>query len=336
MGITAESGPFVVYGATYSSTAGTGVTGQDMEYNSQRGPSLFDLGIGMMDPRVAYGYTLAGDVATNTLGLVRGLGFVDFVPAAVNSSAFTISSNTVSTGLAGTALTLLTSQTGVTATTIVAPENGTTTGTLLCLDSTAVFLPFGTDGTVNLWNPSAGGGRGVSVTTSSSGERGGITVYGRDIYGYEVTETLHSTDATRASTNSSGITLSTRKAFKYVSSIVLSTTVTSTGVGSGFTDRFGFPLRADYTGQNLVVNILASAFSSVAQVLLSSANTILASTIATATSTTDDVRGTYTSTTATNGTVRIQITATPSASGLASVTSTNVSPIFGAAQYSST
>lgn len=337
MGVTAESGPFVVYGATYSSTAGTGVTGRDMENNPQRGPSLFDLSLGMMDPRVAYGYKPGSGVTTRTLGFYQGLGMVDFVPAAANSSAFTISSNTVSTGLAATAFTLLSSQTGITQTTIKIPENGTTSGNLLCIDSTAVFLTFGTDDTIGLWNPSAGAGRGIVITTSSSGERGGMSVYGRDIYGYEITETIHSTDSTRASTNSSGLTLRTRKAYKYISSIVNASTVTSTGIGIGFSDRFGFPIRVDYAGDNLSVRVLPTAYSSAAGAVgISSASAILASTAATATSTTDDVRGTYTSTTASDGTLRIQFTVTPSASGLATVTSTNVSPIFGVTQYSST
>lgn len=334
--ITAQSGPLVAFGLTQSSTGGNGITGNVADYNGQRGPSLFDLGIGLADPRQAYAYAPGAAVTQKVYGLVGGLGVVDFVPAAVNSSAFLISSNTVSTGFISTAFTLLSSQTGVTATTIIAPETNAVTGTLLCIDSTATGLAFGTDGTVSLWNPAAGAGRGISITTSSSGERGGISVYGRDAYGFEITETLYSTDATRASTNSSGLTLTTRKAFKYVGSIVGSSTITSTGIGAGFSDRFGFPLQATYVGGGLSVRYLPTAYSSgVAVVALTSANTILGSTV-TATSTTDDVRGTYTSTTATDGTARIQVYVTPTAAALNAISASDVSGLFGPTQYSST
>jgi hypothetical protein len=71
-------------------------------------------------------------------------------------------------------------------------------------------------------------------------------------------------------------------------------------------------------------------------VALSSATTILgAGSSITQTSTTADVRGTYASTTATNGTLRLQMRVTLAASAAASVTSTNVAPLFGNAQFSS-
>jgi hypothetical protein len=241
------------------------------------------------------------------------------VPAAVNSSAFL-----VSTTSSGVTTFTLSAGAGVTQTTITAPETGKVSETLLCIDSTAVTLPFGVGG-VAMWNPGAGAGRNVTIKPSSNLDGGSYSIAGRDIYGFKVTETIAG-----GSTNLAG-----KKAFKYVSSVTNTTTPTSTGILIGFGDIYGFPLAASYTGQNATVSVLASAFSSAVIVALSSANTTLASTAATQTSTTPDVRGTYASSTATNGTVRMQITVTPAASAVAAVTSTNIAPLFGGTQFSS-
>lgn len=337
MSITALSGPFVGFGITLTSTAGTGLGGANAENNPQRGPSLFDLGFGMSDPRQAYQYSPGGDVTADVMGFVGGFGVVDLAPTAANSSAFLISSNVTSTAFAATAFTLLSSQTGTTATTIIAPETGQATGTIICIGSTAVKLAFGSDGTINYWNPAATAGRCVSITTSSSGDRGGYTIAGRDIYGYKVTETLHSTDATRASTNSSGLIITSQKAYKYVSSIVGASTITSTGVGAGFTDRFGFPLYVAYAGAGnltLAVSTGAASGDMMATVVPTSAAVTLGAT-ATATSTTGDVRGVWASSVATGSSAHLQIVVRPTANNLNSVSASDVSPLFGVAQYSS-
>lgn len=337
MSITALSGPFVSFGLTLTSTAGTGISGNEVEHNPQRGPSVFDLGIGLADPRQAYQYKPGASVTADVLGFVGGFGVVDLAPVAANSSAFLISSNVTSTAFAATAFTLLSSQTGTAATTIVAPESGATTGTLVCIGSTAVTLAFGSDGTINFWNPAAAFGRCVSITTSSSGDRGGYTIAGRDAYGYKVTETLHSTDATRASTNSSGLTITSLKAYKYVSSIIGASTITSTGVGAGFTDGFGFPLYVGYAGASnltLAVSTGAASGDMMATVIATTAAVTFGAT-ATATSTTGDVRGVWTSSVATGSSAHLQIVVRPTANNLNSVSASDVSPLFGVAQYSS-
>lgn len=338
MTITAYSGPIVGFGSV-SANSTSGVTGQNQEYNPQRGPSLYDLGTGMMDPRSAYQYMPGAPVTWSVMGFVHGYGIVDFAPAQANSSAFLISSNVTSTAFAATAFTLLSSQTGVTATTIIAPETGAATGTILCLGSTTVSLTFGsTDGdTICYWNPAAGAGRCISITTSSSGDRGGYTLAGRDIYGYKVTETLHSTDATRASTNSSGLTITSLKAYKYVSSIVGASTITSTGVGAGFTDRFGMPLYIGYAGpSNLRLGVSSGAASGdICATVIPTSATLTFGATATATSSTGDVRGVFTSSLASGSSARFQFVVLPTANNLNSVTNSDVSPLFGVTQYSS-
>lgn len=324
MTITAVSGPIVQFGTTLTSTAGTGLLGNDMEHNEQRAPAMFDLGVALMDPRVAYQYDPGGGVSSPTIGFYRGVGSVDYVPATANTSAFVV--NTASSGTTTFTLAAASSANGTFLTTIIAPETGKQSETLLCIDSTAAFLNFGSTATgIAVWNPGAGTGRNVTIKPSSNLDAGTFTIVGRDMYGFKITETC-----TAGSTN-----LSSKKTYKYISSIVNTTTPTSTGILIGFGDTFGFPLLVPYTGQNAVVNILASAFSSAVQVALSSATVVLGSTAATQTSTTPDVRGTYASTTASNGTVRLQMTVTPAASAAAAITSTSVAGFFGVTQFSS-
>lgn len=327
MAETAWTGPVIQFGITLSST-GNGLTGNDLEHNSQRAPMIADLGDAMMDPRQFYSYTPGHSAGTR--GFFNNVGTVDFIPTA-SSNAF-VSATVVSTGVSTFVLNAASSASGTYSTTIIAPETGKATGTLIALDSTAAYLAFGLSGAFQLWNPGAGTGRCVSITTSSSGDLGTYSVAGRDMYGYKMTETLAITQGT---TNTAGYTITGQKAFKYISSITNASTPTSTGVSIGLSDKYGFPLAVPYTGLNALVELLATSFSSAVLVALSSANTVLASTAATQTSTTPDVRGTYASTTASNGTLRLQMLVTPSASAVAAITSTNVAPLFGGTQFSS-
>lgn len=336
MGITALSGPQLSYGTVLTSTAGTGLLGQDLEHNSQRAPNFSDLGYAMMDPRQAYAYNPGSGVTDQVLGFLGSQGYVDYVPTtrADTSAAAALVNSSVANVAAGATYTLAaaSSALGTYTTTIIAPETGKVSGTLLAIDSTAALLTFGADGTLAVWNPAAGTGRCISITTSSSGDAGTYSIYGRDRYGYKMTETLALSQGT---TNSSGYTVKSQKAFKYISAITNSTTTTSTSVYIGISDTFGFPLLVPYTGFNAEVRLLASAYSSVVLVALSTTTTVLGSTVATQTSTTPDVYGTYASTTASNGTLRLQMKVIPTAAALAAVTSTSVASLFGGVQYSS-
>lgn len=332
MTITGFSGPIFQYGITLSSTSGDGITGMDFEHNEQRAPMFSDLGDAMMDPRSAYDYKPGSAVTVNTLGFYNNYAMVDYVPTTANTSGFQTSTQassgvttfTIPSSISG-------SSNGLITTTIIAPETGKVTGTLVAIDSTAAFVTLGSAGTAALWNPGAGTGRCVQIITSSSGDAGVFTIAGRDMYGYKMTETLALSQGT---SNSSGFTITGQKAFKYVSAITNTTTPTSTGVSIGFTDKLGFPMYVPYVGLNSAVVVNSSANNS-AIATLSTAQVVLASTAATQTSTTPDVRGTYKSSTATNGTIRIQMIVTPSASGIAAMTSTNVQPLFGPTQFSS-
>ncbi len=326
MTITAYSGPLAVFG-TISGNSTSGITGVNEEYNPQRGPSLFDLSFGLMDPRTAYTFNPTMGISTPMTGFGYGRGIVDYVPSSASSNAFAISSNTAPS--AGAAITLAPSSAkGTYLTTIVAPESGAAVS-VIAIDSTAATLNFGQDGNVDLWNPAGGTGRCISITTSSSGDVGSWTIAGRDMYGYKMTETIATSTGT----------FTTQKAFKYLNAtgaITASSVIASTGVSVGLSDRFGFPFKVDYVGYNVNVYTLATAAgSSNPLVLLSTANVIVASTAATATSTTADARGVFVSSLATNGTVRIQMVVTPTPQALASVTQSDVSSLFGVTQFSS-
>lgn len=336
MTITAYSGPIGQFGTTLTSSAGTGIVGGDLEHNEQRGPMFSDLGDSMMDPRVAYSYQPGQGASRLFMNFYNNVATVDYVPATINTSAF-FTSTAGSSGLTAFSIpsSYGVSSNGIIATTIIAPETGKATGTLLAIDSTAAYLTFGSAASECMWNPAAGTGRCVSITTSSSGDAGTFSISGRDMYGYKMTETLALSQGT---SNSSGTTVTSQKAFKYISAISNTTTPTSTGVSIGFSDRYGMPLYTPYVGFNAQVAIIASnvGSSQTPVVPLSSASFIVAlASTATAVSSSPDVRGIFTSTTASNGVVRLQIVVVPTANSAALITSTNVAPFFGATQFSS-
>lgn len=329
MAVTAYTGPLITFGITQTST------GQTMEYNEERGPSLNDLGQGYMDPRPFYRYRPGGAVGISVLSHFDNCAYVDYVPFTANASAIAVAATNAPS--AGGAITVLGagSSVGAINTTIVAPESGLNVS-VVAIDSTANYIIYGS-GTVNAWNPQAGTGRTISITTSSSGDGGTVSVAGRDMYGFKMTESIVLSTASPAigSSNAAGYKFSGKKAFKYISSVSASTTLTSTGWSVGFNDTFGFPLALPYCGYNSIVNLFPTSFSSVASVLLSSASTTLLSTPATQTSTTPDVRGTYASTTASNGTLRLQIYQGIDAFMTGNITVANTSSLYGGTQFSS-
>jgi hypothetical protein len=343
VGITAYSGPLVTFGITQTST------GQVTDYNDQRGPSLFDLGQATMDPRYQYNYGPGGAVTEQVFGLWDQQGVIDYVPFAGSSATGgggSIAASSTNAPVAGTALTLnALSSLGAFATTIIAPESGLSVS-VIAIDSTASTLNFGQSGTVAIWNPSAGTGRCLNVINSSNANSEVYIVNGRDMYGFKMTESI---SASTTSTGTQG-----QKAFKYIQSVTPSTatTVSATGVSVGFADKFGMPL---YAPQMAGISVWVSTTPNNANpIALSSNNTIFASTVATMTAITGDVRGIYFSSIATNGTsangagaYSVGGVLVPTASGVRvtiyqpitpmmafTVTPTNTAPIFGTTQFS--
>ncbi len=334
MGITAISGPHLVYGVTQNST------GQLSEYNEERGPSLYDLGIATADPRYQFMYSPGAAVGSQVKGLWDNQGIVDYIPFTPSSSTNpAIVSSTGNAPVSGTAFTLSPiASNGAISTTIIAPETGQAVS-VVAIDSTAATLNFGQGGTVAIWNPQAGTGRCISVITSCTNTNSEVyIVRGRDMYGFKMTENI--IGSTTSSGTGTGV-----KAFKYIQSVVCSTTVTvtSTGVTVGFADKFGFPLKAAYMTGITVQNSTTNNNAGTLQVL-SSVNAVRASTVATQTSTTPDVRGTVASTFASNGSSATGNTAgstgtrltiyQPITANMVSAASSDTTVLFGATQFS--
>lgn len=318
MAITANSGPLVEYGTVAS-------TLPPQEYNTQRGISLFDCGVGMLDSRVNNGYLPGGANTYPVKGFLNGEGIIDAQLSSASSKAFAVSSATTPTASAALTLTPSTAA-GIITTTIVTSSGAT--ATVYCIGSTAVTLPMGQDGTISIWNPAAIAGRAIAITTSSSGDNGSWTVNGYDIYSMKLTELIPT----------SSITTTGRKAFKFIASIYASSVIASTGVGIGFGDAIGFPLFAPDNGYNVQVNIISLANSSASGTVSLTSASFVAGSTTTATSTTADVRGMYTSTTAMNSSLRMQVLVYPKPSQLQALSITSSgggdTTVYGLTQYS--
>lgn len=332
MGITAHSGPLLSFGITTKNST-NGLTGDAAEYNDQRAPSVADLGHGLMDPRAAYAYAPGGAVSNRTYAFFLDRAYVDYSPDAASSIA--IVSNTGSSGTSALTLQAASSARGTYATDLVAPETGATVSSILTFDSShasKMINSFGQSGTINTWSPGWGAGRCIAVYTSSYSDSP-VTVVGRDIYGYKISEKI---DISSAASPTSSYGGTGQKAFKYVTAVYNASTPTSTGIKVGTTDRYGFPMYVPYYGLDLMVVVSSAATVGNAPIAMSSANGILGlASTGTANSTNADVRGIYISSVAVGGSYRLQMRVTPAASAAATISASNVAPFFGATQYSS-
>lgn len=328
MGITAYEGPLLTFGITVTSTGGTS------QYNDQRAPSAFDLGAGLADPRAqyGYGYTPGQAVSSPVMMFYDNRGIIDQVPSAASSNGIALTQTATGNG----ALTLNTTSANLTlASNFTAPETGTTpSGTLyaidgLCGGTTNAGVQFGQSATVQCWNPTSMISRCLAITSSQNDASGAYTISGRDVYGFLMTETI---------TGPNNSTVTTQKAFKYIysSGITSSGTIASTGVYIGVADKYGFPMRVDSAGWATVwygqTSSMALGGGSTAVGTATSTGFTYASTRATQTSSTPDVRGTITVTPASTGGQRLFISVLPTPTNLATLTSTNMSGIFGAPQ----
>ena len=333
MALTAQPGPTLTFGLTGTST--NGLTYSSLQdYNDQRGPDVSDLGFALADPRPFYSYAPGEPVATALMAFMHGRAYIDYVPFAASTNA--IASVTTNSTLTTTfTLQAASSARGTFATNVVAPESGVTLTNVLTLDTTgtgARFNTFGVTGTIQTWAPAATAGRCLSIALSSYLDSP-FTVIGRDVYGFKISETV-SISSVGSGVSSFGGT--TQKAYKYVTQVINSSAPTSSQSWIGTADRFGYPFYTPYYGTDITVRISSGDAVQNAAVALSTANSILAfASSAIATSTTADVRGVYISSVSMAGTYRLQISITPAASALAAVSATDVSPLFGATQFSS-
>ena len=309
MVINANSGPNINYGVVLSAS------GAANEYNEERGPSLCDLGEGLLDPRPNFGYKPGNRVGAPVYAWAGLFGgpVIDQIPTTLNTSGIAASQS--ATAATGT-LTLQTSAGSSSFTTISGFVPSTYTGlsnpssiTVLGIDCAPGTpfggLAFGSGGTVNLWDPTHAITRALTFNSTGTNTGATFTVNGFDLYGFA----MHATAASTA-TNVSATTL---KAFKYIQSITWSG-AGSTTVYVGTADVYGFPMKCDHPAYTTIW----WGASSIAT-LVTLANHAFASS-ATATSSTGDVRGTFTSSAASNSTAaaptRMVMTMSPSAQNL--------------------
>lgn len=180
--------------------------------------------------------------------------------------------------------------------------------------------PFGSAGTIQLWNPMALTARAVSITTSVAtvGTTNVFTVAGYDIYGYPMSEAI-----SVPSTTVSGTTTNGKKAFKFITSVTPSVTDATTSYSVGTTNIIGLPLRSDYFGVNTFVYPGTGSTN-----LVTSVTGYTAAVTTTATTTTGDVRGTYAlQTAASTGTNRLIVRQSPALYNISSITG-----LFGVTQ----
>lgn len=180
-------------------------------------------------------------------------------------------------------------------------------------------IDFGSNGGLTPWNPMAILGRAVSITAAASATYTTATVNGYDVYGYPMTEAITITAAS---------TVNGKKAFKYIRSVVLSggTADTTHAYSVGTTDIIGLPIRSDFFG-DILVNYAASL---TATTLVTAATGYTASVQTTPSTTTGDVRGTYTLQSASStGANRLIIRQSPQLYNVGSIAG-----LFGATQFS--
>ncbi len=307
MGVTAFPGNLVVFGQA-----------SQYDYNPSDAPSMFNMGVALLDPRSFYTYNPGGAVTSGYYGWLghSDIPVIDQVPTAISTNSVAHTQVPVS----GTALTLTASNTtnvtvGVS---IVAPETGRTVTGLLAIDGAMGTVTVGSDAQLNLWDPTKAISRCLTINTSASNKddsAGSYTIAGRDIYGYKVSETITG--------SSIGAQLVSKKAYKYVSSITPSGTINSTQIIVGVADVYGLPL---FVNNGAYASIIYNS-----ALVLSSTNVTAGSTV-TATSSTPDVRGTFSSSAASNGTIRLNVFITPS---VAAAVDNAGQGAFGVNQYSS-
>lgn len=311
MTITAEAGPAIQYGQNPALQAGV----PPADYNADYAPSLFSMGLGIIDPR--YGYDIGGANGVQATALAFGFGpgvnyvTLDQVPSLAAVANISVGAHPAS----GTAVTLV-SATGAGITVMTAAlsikPTGLTVPACLAIDALPAFVAFGQSDAIQLFDPTTMLARAVSVTGVSGGSGGVFTVRGYDVYGVPMAEEI--TAAAGAATTNG------KKAFKFVASVTPGFSDTH-NYSVGTADVYGLPLRADSYGYvNATFN--NSPVTS---------PTFLAGVETTGTATSGDVRGTIVATS--DGTKRLQVMQGISVANLATLTPGVFTGLFGAAQF---
>jgi hypothetical protein len=183
----------------------------------------------------------------------------------------------------------------------------------------ASTIPFGSGGTIQMFNPGDMISRAVSITSTTSQVVQTFTVNGLDVFGYPLTELITTSGTTATTTNG-------KKAFKYIFSVVPSVTDGTGSYSVGTQDIVGFPVRSD-NWQAAADYDVSLMFNNAA---IAASTGYLSAVLTTPTNATGDVRGTYALQTSSNGTLRLIATQTPLVANLGSAIG-----LFGQPQFAS-
>jgi hypothetical protein len=297
MALSSMDGPLVVYGQ--SPVPAGSQRGIAQDYNGQRGPSFFDQGVALMDPRYPFAYQpgeLGGATGWFGTSLVHAL---DVVP----STASLVSIAGAQVPVAGTPLTLVAATAlGVTVgQSITRSDTGALVKNLLAIDGQSAQIAFGTNGNF-VWDPTKIAGRCLSLQSAGDDHLATATIRGYDVYWFPMTETV---------TLGNIATVVSKKAFKYVQSITPAGTLSGANLNVGQSDTIGLPLRADRFQQVQIYwpdTTLVSATTGYTAAVTTSPATAI----------TGDVRGTYAVQSASDGTKRLIVRSVPAVSNITS------------------
>lgn len=289
MAISAFKGPLVGFGSAPT-------LGGVADPNLSRSPSIFDQGVGIMDPRFPYAYNPGASIAasegeegaTGWWGVGR-ICLVNQVPSTASTSAIAAAQ----TPVAGTPLTLV-SATGAGITvgqSITRADTGKLVTGLLAIDGPMDTVQNGALGGNFFWDPTKALARAVQIDSLGNDSSATFTVRGFDDYFFPLTDTFAGANV--------GVATSA-KAFKYVLSITPAGTLSGSNVSAGQADTIGFMLRMDLF-QYLQI------WWPDATLIAASTGFTAADTTSPATATTGDVRGTYALQVASNNAHRLVI-----------------------------
>jgi hypothetical protein len=277
------------------------LSGAPSGQNPDSGPSFFHHGVGLLDPRPAYTY-YAGQDPTKTFNIFLGTTHIPVLDVAPATAAVAAIAASQTPGAAGNLTLVSSTGAGVTVgVSIVRADTGATVTGLLAIGGAAGTASIGTGSTVKVWDPTTLLARCVSITSGSDISNRTLTINGYDIYNFPMTQAI---------TGPNNATVTTTKAFKYISTIAISGAAAG-AITVDTSDTIGLPLRADRWAQITAYmnNVLLTA----------STGFTAAVTTSPATTSTGDTRGTYALQTASDGTKRVQIYASPSVANYGTV-----------------
>ena len=310
MSITADSGPYVSWGVNPNSP----------NENPDAGPSILWAGMGVADGRIPFNYNPGQSAANGTYawGASSAIMTLNVTPATLGVGAVAAAAHTVN----GTAMTLVSASGAgiVISQSVTNALTGLAVTGLLAVGQAAGYVSYGSNAGIRLWDPTTLTARALSITcNSASGTGGAITIKGYDIYGYPMTETLTSVPG-------SALTVTGKKAWKYIASVTPAFSDATYTYSVDTTDIFGLPLASLYAG-DIIINYPAT--------LVTASTGYVAAVNTAATATTGDVRGTYALQSSSNGTNRLIVYQTPSllALGLMNGVAGTSSGLFGVSQF---